>query len=87
MNNDIINDINDNHSESQVTPEFISIADAAILLGMHKNTIRQYIARGLLQAYKAPHATADTSKLFLKREDIMKFLVPVNKHKKEIVYD
>lgn len=68
--------------------EFITLAEASEILGVHKNTLRRYIKTGVLKAYKSPSSIDGLNKIYLKREDIDNFFKPIDKSDlKMIVYD
>jgi len=47
--------MNDNRQDEKVTPEnpgWLTIKDTAERLGVHRNTVREWIATGTLKAYR-----------------------------------
>lgn len=85
MNNYKLNDILNNGDT-----EFISVVHAARFLGVHKNTIYTYIRNGNIDAYKFK---GDNKSIFIKKEDLLKNLVPIipdkckSKSNKTVLYD
>lgn len=38
----------------RVTPDYVSVSDAAVLLGVGRSTVRRYVSRGLIEARRLP---------------------------------
>ena len=70
--------------------EFISPAQAAMFLGVHINTIYNYIKMDILTAYRF---NDDGNKIFIRKDEIIKKLVPINpeeyrvQQEKKVLYD
>lgn len=70
--------------------EFISAAQAATFLGVHINTIYNYIKMDVLTAYRF---NDEGNKIFIRKDEIIKKLVPIDPEKyripteKKVLYD
>jgi len=53
--------------QTQLTPAFYTVAEAAVVLNVSKKTVRRFLNRGLLRTSKA------TRKKLIPREDIETF--------------